>query len=156
MTMKIVAFIVLLSVSCTAAVVRLAPNFTWEGASRTTSLRSLHGQPVVLLVAKSADTRAFRAQVKKLRVDFPQFANRKVVFAAALAHGNGSIRSNIPFLLVENPSQIAAEYDVRRDFNLIIIGADGNIDLQTSRVCPPERIRDVIVNSFTVQASERR
>jgi peroxiredoxin len=154
--MRFLAFFVVLSLSCSAAVVRLAPNFTWEGASRITSLKSLRGQPVVLLVANSADNRAFRAQMKKLRSNFQQFANRKVVFAAALRHGAGSIRSNIPFLLVENGAQIAADYDVRGDFNLIVIGADGNIDLQTSRVCPAERIRDVVVNSFTLQSAERR
>ena len=41
-------------------------------------------------------------------------------------------------------------------FNIVIIGKDGNVDYQTSKVLPPERVRDVIQNSYAVQANTGR
>jgi len=148
--------LLLIPVAVFANVVRLAPNFTWEGAGKTTSLRSLHGQPVVLIVAKSARERAFRAQVKKLRELYREFAARQVVFAVALTEGDAEVQSDIPFVIAANGARVAADYGVSDDFNVIIIGKDGNVDLQSSRVCPAARVRDVIINSFAVQAAGRK
>jgi hypothetical protein len=41
-------------------------------------------------------------------------------------------------------------------FNIIIIGKDGNVDYQTSKVIGGERVRDVIQNSYAVQANTGR
>ena len=144
------------AVSGFTEVVRLAPNFTWDGAGKTTSLRSLQGQPVVLLVAKSARDGAFRSQVKKLKSLYQEFAGRQVVFAAALREDSAGIRSDIPFILVRDGAKVAADYGISDSFNLIVIGKDGNVDLQTEKVSPASRVRDVIVNSFTSQASARK
>ena len=140
---------------CPAAVVRMAPNFTWQSTGHVNSLRALKNQPVVLLVAKTARVGAFKAQVKKLRGIYQEFASRKVVFAAAIENGEPDIRSDIPFVIVNNSVQVAAEYGVKDSFNIVIIGRDGNVDYQTSRVLSGSRVRDVIVNSF-VEQSERR
>lgn len=144
------------TVALHAAVVRLAPNFSWDRGGKQASLRGLHGQPVVLLVAKSARTGAFRAQVKKLREIYQEFASREVVFVAAFSEGDGEIKSDIPFAIATNGAQIATDYEVNGDFNLIIVGKDGNVDLQTTKVCPASRVRDVIINSFAVQSSARK
>lgn len=139
-----------------AAVVRLAPDFTFPGAGRVQSLKSLRGQPVVLLIADSPRTGAFRKQLKNLREIYGQFASRQVVFAAAFRNGGGPVDSNIPFAVANNGPAVAAAYEVRDDFNLVIIGKDGNVDYQTPKVCTAERIRDVIQNSFAVQSAARK
>jgi hypothetical protein len=38
----------------------------------------------------------------------------------------------------------------------VVIGKDGNIDYQTDRPAPAQRIRDVIQNSYEVQATARK
>ncbi|MEA3187395.1 MAG: hypothetical protein QOD99_1225 [Chthoniobacter sp.] len=138
-----------------AEVVRLAPNFTWDGPARSNSLRAVKGQPVVLLIAKSARTGAFRAQLKKLRPVYREFASRKAIFVAAVADG-GEVRSDIPFAPAKNGAQIAELFGVNEKFTIVIIGRDGNIDYQTDRVLPATRVRDVLANSFTEQSDRRK
>ena len=45
-------------------------------------------------------------------------------------------------------------------YNLVVYcyrcGKDGNIDLQTSKVIPSTRVREVLVSSFAVQAPGRK
>ncbi len=41
-------------------------------------------------------------------------------------------------------------------FNIVIIGKDGNVDYQTSKVIGAERVRDVIQNSYAVQSTTGR
>jgi len=152
-------FLVLLLLTSAASmgeVVRLAPNFALEGAGKTTTLRSLQGKPVVLIVGKSARESAVRAQVKKLKSLYQEFASRQVIFIAALQDGGGDIRSDIPFVLAKDGAKVAADYGADGPFNLIIIGKDGNVDLQTSKVCPASRVRDVVINSYAVQAAARK
>jgi hypothetical protein len=147
----------LLAVSAHAVVVRRAPEFTFPGVgNRAQALRSLRGQPVVLLIAQSPRTGAFRRQLKELRDIYSQFASRQAVFIAAFQEGEGPVESNIPFTVANNGSAVAAAFGVQDGFNLIVIGKDGNIDYQTSKVVPAERIRDVIQNSFAVQAQARK
>ena len=156
--MKILALIFLLGLTLIASadVVRPAPGFTWDGPSRANSLRAVRGQPVVLLIAKSGSVRRFRAQLKKLRPLYQEFASRKVVFVAALADGSESVRSDIPFAIAANGAQVAADYGAERKFNIVLIGKDGNVDYQTDRVLPASRVRDVIANSFVEQTDRRQ
>ncbi len=148
----------LLAVHADAAVVRLAPDFTYPAAGKKAqSLRALRGQPVVLLIADSADMGAFKKQLKQLREIYSQFASRQVVFVAALKEGSGPVESDIPFVLANDGAAVAARYGMQQDrFNLVIIGKDGNVDYQTWKVATAERIRDVIQNSFPVQAAARK
>ena len=122
----------------------------------TQSLRSLRGQAVVLLISKTPDSRAFKKQLKYLKEIYQQFASKQVVFIAALREGAGPVKSDIPFVVASNGPAVAAAYGVQDDFTLVIIGKDGNVDYQTSKVCPPERVRDVIQNSFEVQEGSRK
>lgn len=140
-----------------AAVVRPAPEFSFPAAgNRTQSLRSLRGQAVVLLISKTPDSRAFKKQLKYLKEIYQQFASKQVVFIAALGASAGPVRSDIPFVLAINGPAVAAAYGAPDGFAIVIIGKDGNLDYQTNKVCPPERVRDVIQNSFEVQEGARK
>ena len=88
-----------------ANVARWAPDFAWlkSGGSRTT-LKSLRGQPVVLVVAPSPEHRNFRKQAKELAKTYQLLGNDKAVMVAAFTGEPGVIRSNIPFVLAANPS----------------------------------------------------
>ena len=152
-------FLVLLFLTSVAAfgeVVRLAPNFALEAAGKTTTLRSLSGKPVVLIVAKSAREGDVKAQVKKLKELYQEFASRQVIFIAAFQDGSRDIRTDIPFVLAKDGAKVAADYGVAAPFSLIVIGKDGNVDLQTAKVCPAARVRDVVINSYVVQSAARR
>jgi hypothetical protein len=149
------ALLSMIALPCPASVVKMAPNFTWESAGRANSLRSVKGQPVVLIIAKNARMGVFKAQVNWLRKVYEDFASRKVIFAAAIENGEANIHSDIPFVIVNNAAQVAADFGVNDSFAVIVIGRDGNVDYQTSKVLTGMRIRDVIVNSF-VEQSERR
>ena len=138
-------------------VVRLAPDFTFPGAgNKARSLRSLRGQPVVLLIAESPRTGAFRKQLDRLRNTYSQFASRQTIFIAALRQGEGPIRSDLPFVVANNGPAVSEAYGVRDSFNIAIIGKDGNVDYQTRKVLPAQRIQDVIQNSFVVQREIRK
>lgn len=140
-----------------SAVVNLAPDFVIPGAGgKPRTLRSLKGQAVVILFAKSIKTRDLKAQVKKLQPLFEQFASKDAVFVVALKEGDALIQSNIPFAEVANGPAVCAAYGVQRDFAIGIVGKDGNLDYITNKVLVPERVRDVIQNSFAVQASLRK
>jgi|SanBayMetagenome_1026888.scaffolds.fasta_scaffold00368_7 peroxiredoxin len=140
-----------------AEVVRGAPDFTWlTSGARGQSLKSLRGQPVVLIVAQSPSQRIFRSQVGQLQKVYQLLGNDKVVAVAAFTQQPGLIKSNIPFVLAANPAAIAAAYDVTGPFAVFIIGKDGNIDALSNRVLPGQRILDIINNSFVVQRDNRK
>jgi hypothetical protein len=111
---------------------------------------------VVLLVARSADDRILRKQLRYLEEVYQQFASKKVVFAVALREGEGPIPSDIPMAVVNDGPGVASAFGVDDRFQIVIIGRDGNIDYQTSKVLPGERVRDVIQNAYPVQAEARR
>jgi peroxiredoxin len=140
-----------------AAIVRPAPDFTFPGiGNKAKSLKSLRGQPVVLIIANSPKTGDFKAQAKYLKTIYQQFASKQVVFVAAFTEGDGVIKSDIPFAIASHGPAVAGAYGVVDKFNIVIIGKDGNVDYQTKKVLPPERVRDVIQNSFAVQANTGR
>ena len=150
-------FFILSIAASHGAVVRLAPDFGFPGpGNKGQTLKGLRGQPVVLLIAKKPQSRAFRKQLKYLKEIYQQFASKQVVFIAALGEGEGPVKSDIPFVVASNGPAVATAYGVQDDFNLVIIGKDGNVDYQTSKVCTPERVRDVIQNSFEVQEVSRK
>lgn len=149
--------LLVLLVSASAVVVRPATDFTFPGVgNKARSLRSLRGQAVVLVIADSQRNRAFRKQIKYLREIYQQFASRQVIFVAALQADDGPVRSDIPFVRANNAPAVAAAYGVGREFSLVIIGKDGNVDYQTEKVATGQRVRDVIQNSFAVQAQARK
>ena len=143
--------------SASAAVVRLAPEFTIPAiGNKSRSLTSLRGQPVVLVIARSPRAGDFKKQAKNLAEIYQQFASKQVVFVAAFSEEPGVIKSNIPFSVAENGPAVAGAYGVTDKFQVVIIGRDGNVDYQTRKVLSSERVRDVIQNSFAVQSTTGR
>lgn len=107
---------------------------------------------MVLVIARSPRDRRFRAQANRLEQLFRKFAARDTVFAAAFTESDGRIPSNIPFVVVDNPQQVAAAYNVaERGFGVAVVGMDGNLDSIVSRVQPAEYVRDTIDNSYVIQ-----
>jgi hypothetical protein len=143
-------------VSAASPVVRPAPDFSFTGVGAKKSLRSLRGQPVVLLISRSPDTGAFKKQAKRLAPIYQEFASRGTVFVAAFSEKDGQIHSNIPFVVALNGPAVASAYGLTDDLRIAIIGKDGNLDLETDKVIPALRIREVIQNSYTVQQAARK
>ena len=140
-----------------AEVVRPAPDFGWlKSGEKAASLKSLRGQPVVLVVALSPRQRAFRAQVGQLQKVYQLLGNDEMVAVVAFTAEPGLIRSNIPFVLAANPAAVSSAYGVSSDFAIFVIGKDGNLDALSERVLPGQRIIDIIKNSFAVQHDNRR
>lgn len=143
-----------------ADVVRPAPNFTW-GTGRT--LKSWKGQPVVLLIAPSPRSSAFRKQARRIQAAYQEFAARNAVFVAAFTEPDAlslpvsnRLPSDIPFVIAHNGPNIAADYSFDGNFDLAVIGKDGNLDLNTAKVVPASRIMDMILNNHEQQAAERK
>jgi len=138
-------------------VVRTAPDFTWPGAgNKSRSLRSLRGQPVVIVIADSPRTGAFRKQVKWLEESYDELAAKGAVFVAAFRSGEGPVKSDIPFIVANNGGAIASAYGVEGDFALAVVGRDGNLDYVTDKVRAGQRVRDLIINNFANQAATRK
>lgn len=146
-----------LSPALHAAPVRVAPDFTILGAGdRARSLKSFRGQSVILVISDSRKRGAFRKQLKYLEEIYQQFASKGVIIVAAVPESDVRLPSNIPVARATNAGAVNAAYGVEKGFQIAIIGSDGNLDYQTGKVLPPERVRDVIQNSFAVQASARK
>lgn len=147
----------LLAASSQAAAIHLAPEFTFIGAGeKARSLRSLRGQPVVVIIADTARSGALKKQLKNLESVYQELASKGAVFVAAIVKGDDPIPSNIPVAIASNGAAVAGSYGVAKGFQIAIIGRDGNLDYQTNKVLPPERVRDVIQNSYEVQVSARK
>jgi hypothetical protein len=144
------------SVYGVSPVVRPAPDFAFSGVGSKRSLRSLRGQPVVVVIARSPDTGAFKKQAKRLAPIYQEFASRGTVFVAAFSERDGQIPSNIPFVVAANGPALATAYGLSDDFRLAIVGQDGNLDLVTDKVLPAFRVREVIQNSYAVQQAARK
>ena len=148
--------ILLTSVAAIGGVVRMAPNFGLEGTGQRATLRAFAGNPVVLIVARSARENKVKSQLKRLQELYPEFASKKVLFVAAFQDPTESIHTDIPFVLAKDGVKVAADYGVTEPFQIMVIGKDGNIDLQTAKVCPASRVRDVLINSYVVQSASRK
>jgi hypothetical protein len=141
-----------------ANVVDPAPNFAFRNATgKAASLRSLRGQPVVLLIAPSAASSRFRRQVKQINRGYRFFASRKTVLVAAFTGEEGTVESNAPFVVLSGATDVAAGYGLPPgSYGLFVIGTDGNIDVRTSRVLSAQKIIDAIDNAYPIQAAQRQ
>ncbi len=153
-TLLILAF----AIGSHAEIVRSAPEFSWPGAgNKSRTLRSLRGQPVVLVIADSPRTGAFRKQLKWLAPIYHELAAKGAVFIAAFRSGDDApVKSDIPFVVANNGSSIASAYGVNGNFGVAIIGKDGNLDYVTDEPRTGERIRDVNINNFQPQSEGRK
>ena len=154
----ILTLFIAIAIPAQGEVIRSAPEFSWPGAGNTKrSLKSLRGQPVVLVIADSPKTGSFRKQLKWLKPIYHELAAKGAVFIAAFRAGEeGAVKSDIPFVIANNGAGVASAYGVNGDFGLAIIGKDGNIDYVTDKVRTGERIRDVMINNFQPQAEGRK
>lgn len=140
-----------------AAVVRPSPDIAWVNPSgKLETLKAFKGQPVVVLIAPSPRSWAFRAQVGQLIKMYERYAAAKAVFIAAFTQEQGVIRSNIPFVVAADGPKVAFEYQTGEKFGFAVIGRDGNLDYVTQRVIPAQRLFDIIGASFVPQESMRR
>jgi hypothetical protein len=157
MRLLLLALTLVFTVSAHADVVRKAPDFSWPGAgSKNRSLRSLRGQPVIVVIADSPRTGAFRKQVKWLEDNYCQLAAKGAVFVAAFRTGEGPVKSDIPFIVANNGGSVASAYGVEGDFGLAVVGRDGNLDYVTDKIRTGQRVRDLIINNYANQASTRK
>src|SRR5688572_27098335 len=153
----ILLFALFFAVAAQAIVIRSAPDFSWPAAgNKNRSLKSLRGQPVVLVIADSPRNGDFRKQLKWLKKNYSELAAKGTVFIAAFREGEGPVKSDIPFVVANNGAAVASAYDVSGDFGLAIIGKDGNLDYVTSEVRTGERVRDVVINNFAPQTASRK
>jgi hypothetical protein len=128
----------------------------FSGIGGMKSLRSLHGQPVVIIIAKSPRTSAFRKQVKNIEDHYRELASRNTVFVVAFSESGEGVPSNVPFVVASNGTSVAAAYGMNGDFMVGVVGPDGNLDLVSGEVQRGLRIREVIQNSFNAQNSARK
>lgn len=142
--------------SAVSPIVRPAPDFGFAGAGGKKSLRSLRSQPVVIVISRSPETRAFRKQAKMLAPIYQEFASRGTVFVAAFSERDGQIPSNIPFVIANNGPSVASAYGLKDDILVAVIGRDGNLDMITEKGVPAFRVREVIQNSYAVQEAARK
>lgn len=139
-------------------IVRMTPDvsFPAEG-SRTRTLRSLRGQPVVILLADTPRNKRFRKQIRFIEPIYSDLAARKAVFIAGFTKaGEGPVQSNVPFTVTKNGPAVASVFGADPDFAIIIIGPDGNVDYQTDKVISGNRVRDVMQNTFTIQKANMK
>ena len=159
--LSLVALAVFIALLCApgtlrAEVVRPAPAFTCAAGN---SLKSFKGQPVILLIAPSPRSGAFRKQAKRIQAVYQQFAARNAVFVAVFTDTEAAgcpIPSNVPFTLVQDGAKVAAAYGFDGKFSLCVVGKDGNLDLITSKVVPASRLMDMIYNNAEQQTAERK
>lgn len=138
-------------------VITPAPDVTWQANGKVMHLASLRGKPVLLLIASSPQSHAFRSQVSDLKGIYSRLANRELICVAAFYEEDGIIPSNIPFITASNGAAVAADYGVQeKSFAAAVISVDGNLDCLSSKVLPGQRIDDLIDASYTTQLKMRR
>ncbi len=135
-----------------SAVVNPAPAFTGGAeVGKAIQLSSLRGKPVVLLIAPSPRDSSFRRQLGEFKGVYERLAAQGFLFFAAFTSEGGRIPSNIPFILVNNPAEVAANYDVASGFAIAVIGIDGNLDCMSTKALPGQRVLDLANNNAAMQ-----
>lgn len=146
-----------LAAPVTAEVVRPAPLIQWiDSTGKAQSTASFKGQPIVIVIAPSPRSWAFRAQVGQLQKMYQRFAAEKIICVAAFTQEPGLIRSNIPFAVASDGPRAGYDFQAGPKITVAVIGRDGNLDYSGDRVVPAQRIFDIVRNSYDVQQSMRR
>jgi hypothetical protein len=94
--------------------------------------------------------------MSELKGRYERLAAQGLLCFSAFTREGGRIRSNIPFIEVNDPSATAAAYDVSKGFAIAVIGRDGNLDCLSTRPLPGQRILDLVMNNASVQEQLRR
>ena len=140
-----------------SSVVRSAPDFAWIGAGgKTYPSKSFRGQPVVILVAPSPDAGTIRKEANRIEELYLGFSAKKTIFVAAFTAQTGRVASDVPYAIAANGPSVAASYGVNpKDFSVIVLGPDGNVDMVSNKVEGAQRILDIINNTYQAQAATR-
>jgi hypothetical protein len=141
-----------------AEVVRPAPSVAFPATGgKPRTLASFKGQPLILLLADSPSRGSFKAQLKELEGSFDRLAIRSTVVAAGFKAGDpGTVRTNVPLVLLPEGAAACAAFQLKGEFAIVLIGPDGNIDYQTGKVLNMNRILEVMQNSYEIQKAARR
>jgi peroxiredoxin len=124
-----------------------AVDFLFAGAGgRLSSLKSLRGQPVVLVIAPDADSKLLRKQIDLFEKDYREFASRGTVFFGALSAKSGRVPSNIPFAMASDGAVVARDYGVAGPdgFLVVVIGPDGSVNARSGDVKSTDWVRSVL------------
>ena len=134
-----------------------APDFAWIGAGgKTHPAKDFRGQPVVILVAPSPDSRTMRQEAGRIEELYLGLSAKKTIFVAAFTAQTGRVASDVPFAIAANGPAVAAAYGVNSTgFSVIIISPDGNVDMVSNKVEGAQRILDIINNTYQTQAAVR-
>lgn len=120
-------------------------------------LSTLRGQPVIILIARSPGSWTLRRQLARLTPTLQRLLAAGTVFITGFTEKPGPVPSNIPFLLLENPTEAAASLGIPPGrFGIALIGKDGNLDAVFSHTLSGQRILDIIRNSYVYQTELRR
>ena len=141
-----------------AEVVRPAPSVAFPAnGGKPRTLASFKGQPLILLLADSPSRGSFKAQLKELEGSFDRLAIRSTVVAAGFKAGDpGTVRTNVPLVLLPEGAAACAAFQLKGEFAIVLVGPDGNIDYQTGQVLNMNRILEVMQNSYEIQKATRR
>ncbi|PWU07870.1 MAG: hypothetical protein C5B47_05490 [Verrucomicrobia bacterium] len=155
--LKTALIFVFLPVTLLANVVRPAPNFTWQNIDHSTStLYSLNGRPVILIVTPNVKDYSFRSQLREIQSAYQALGTARVLAFVAFTQSPGRIPSNVPYIIVSNGVRVASSYGITERFGIAFIGCDGNLDYVSNKVVSGQRALDIIRNSFAVQQALRR
>ncbi len=155
--LKTAFFLLFLPAVLAANVVRPAPNFAWQNADHSTStLHSVSGRSVILIVTSNVQDRKFRRQLHELQGVYQALGASRVLAFVAFTQSPGRIPSNVPYIVVSNGPHVASSYGMCDSFGIAIIGRDGNLDYVSNKVVPGQRALDIIRNSFAVQQALRQ
>ena len=133
-----------------------APDVRWQRGSTIEHLASLRGKPVLLLIAPSPESHAFRQQLHELKGLYEHLATQHMIGVVAFTKQGGRIPSNVPFITLLDGPATAAAYDISGSFAVAVIGADGNLDCLSTRPLSGQRIHDLIDASYATQEAMRR
>lgn len=146
-----------------AEVVRPAPDFSLGQLSEkgTASLKSQRGRPVILLLARSPETGSFRSQLKEIASRFDRLSTRNVLVVAAFEQTPEQgefalVKSDVPVVVVPRGAEVCRQFGLTSKSAIALIGPDGNLDYQTSKILNASKINQVIGNSFEFQHNPRR
>lgn len=147
------------------AVVRPAPDVSFQTPSGNKTLTQLRGHPVVLLLGDRASRSRVRDQIQLLEPFYSKLAARRVVFLSAFTTASDAqVKSNIPITPVHDAdSALNAYLQLARNSDksakppaIAIIGPDGNVDYIGEKILSGERMREIILNNHSVQTKSRR
>jgi hypothetical protein len=148
-----------------AAVVRPAPDLSFQTPSGNKTLAQLKDHPVVLLLGDRTSRSRVKEQTDLLESFYSKLSARKVIFLSAFTNPvDYEVKSNIPFTPVRNPQatfnafkQLAQTSDQSAKAPAIaIIGPDGNVDYLGEKILTGERVREILLNNHSVQNKSRR